>query len=60
VKYLLIIIPIFFLGCVSKDGISLKYYPECEENYDFYGVYYKNCEEIKLKNKKKPICLQCN
>ncbi|QCI27835.1 hypothetical protein C6V80_02300 [Caminibacter pacificus] len=61
-KYLLVIIPLFFIGCVSKQGISFKYYPQCEENYDMYGVYYKKCkEDIKFHKKRKPpLCLQCN
>jgi len=62
-KYLLIIIPLFFAGCVSKSGISFQYYPECEENYNYYGVYYKNCKEdikFKCKNGDSYFCLQCN
>jgi hypothetical protein len=49
------------MGCISKEGISLKYYPQCEENYDMYGVYYKKCKEfIKFDCKHKKICLDCN
>ena len=65
-KYLLIIIPFFFISCVNKEGISLKYYPECKEYYDLYGVYHKKCENnvYNFNSKKKktapPICLDCN
>jgi len=64
-KLLLFMIPLFFAGCVNKDGISLKYYPDCKEYYDYYGVYHRKCENniINFKHKKKlspPICLDCN
>ncbi len=60
-KYLLIIIALFLSGCVNKAGISLKYYPDCEENYDLYGVHYIKCHDniYNFKQKKK-ICLDCN
>ncbi len=60
-KYLLLIIALFLTGCINKTGISLNYYPDCEENYDLYGVYYIKCHNniynFKRKNK---ICLDCN
>jgi len=61
-KKLIFIIPLFFIGCVTKEGIFYKYYPECEENYGLYGTYYKECKDylIKFKKKKKRICLECN
>jgi len=61
-RFYLIIIPLFFIGCVNKEGISLNYYPECNENYDLYGIYYKKCNNniYNFKHKKKQICLNCN
>jgi len=62
-KFLLIMIPLFFIGCVSKEGIFYKYYPECEENYGLYGKYYYECKDLLIKfhkKKKKNICLECN
>ena len=44
-KTLIMIIPLFFIGCVNKKGISLDYYPNCHEYYDYYGVYHKECED---------------
>jgi len=61
-KYILIImIALFLSGCVNKTGISLKPYPECEENYDLYGVYYYKCKDniYNFKQKHK-TCLNCN
>jgi len=66
--FLLFIIPLFFIGCVNKKGISLKYYPECQEYYDYYGVYREKCEnnlynfnsEKNGKLKQPPVCLDCN
>ena len=60
-KYLLVIIALFLTGCINKAGISLKAYPECEENYDLYGVYYYKCKDnvYNFKHKRK-ICLDCN
>jgi len=64
--FLLIIIPLFFTGCINKQGISFKYYPECYEYYDYYGVYHKKCEnneyEFKTDTGEKlpPACLDCN
>ncbi|MEO1923023.1 MAG: hypothetical protein ABGX25_00735 [Nautiliaceae bacterium] len=61
-KYFLFIIPFLFIGCVTKKGISFKYYQNCEENYGLYGTYYKECDyDIKFKKKKPlPPCLECN
>jgi len=61
-KYLFLIIALFLTGCVNKKGISLKYYPECKESYDLYGVYYVKCENniYNFKHKKRTICLDCN
>jgi len=61
-KYIFLIIALFLTGCVNKEGISLKYYPECKENYDLYGVYYIKCKNniYNFKRKKKQICLNCN
>jgi IMP cyclohydrolase len=64
--FLIIMIPLFFIGCVDKEGISLKYYPECHEYYDYYGVYHEKCDNniYNFKTKKKrnavPLCLDCN
>jgi hypothetical protein len=30
-------------GCVNKHGISVKYYSDCKEYYDFQGYYHKEC-----------------
>ena len=61
-KFYLFIIALFLTGCVNKEGISLNYYPECEENYNLYGVYEVNCKNniYNFKKKKKKICLDCN
>jgi hypothetical protein len=66
-KYLFLIIPLFFIGCVNKKGISLKYYPECKEYYDYYGVYHEKCENNvyntgskKERKQLPPVCLDCN
>jgi len=55
---------LLFSGCFNKNGISLKYYSECEEYYDMQGYYHKKCgkddivsyEEIKevFKKEKEP------
>jgi len=60
-EYLFLIIALFLIGCVNKKGISLKYYPECKENYDLYGVYHVKCENniYNFKYKKSTICLDC-
>jgi len=39
----LILIALFFSGCVNKHGISAKYYSDCKEYYDFQGYYHKKC-----------------
>ena len=60
-KYLLVIIALFLTGCINKAGISLKAYPECEENYNLYGVYYYKCKDnVYNFNPKRKICLDCN
>ncbi len=61
-KILFLIIALFFAGCVDKTGISLDLYPECEENYDLYGVYYQKCKHniYNFKKKGHKICLDCN
>jgi len=66
--FILIMIPLFFIGCVNKKGISFNYYPECKEYYDNYGVYHEKCEnnvynfdsEKEKKLKAPPVCLDCN
>ncbi|MEO1927950.1 MAG: hypothetical protein ABGX26_04610 [Nautiliaceae bacterium] len=61
-KSILIIIPLFFIGCVNKKGISFNYYPECKEYYDLYGVYKEKCENnvYNFSHKKSPpLCLRC-
>ncbi len=42
---LLILITLYFTGCVNKHGISAKYYSECKEYYDLQGFYHKECGE---------------
>ena len=60
-KILFLIIALFLTGCVNKTGISLNLYPECEENYGLYGVYYQKCKRnIYNFKKKRKICLDCN
>jgi hypothetical protein len=65
IKIILLTITLFFTsGCMNKNGISLKYYSECEEYYDMQGYYHKKCgdddfvsyEQIKevFKKKKEP------
>ncbi|DAB28960.1 MAG TPA: hypothetical protein CFH84_12070 [Sulfurimonas sp. UBA12504] len=61
---LLTISLLFFSGCFNKNGVSMKYYSECEEYYDLQGYYHKDCgkddivsyEQMKevLKKKKEP------
>ncbi len=46
IKVTLLIFTMFILnGCVNKNGISAKYYSECEEYYDLQGYYHKKCGE---------------
>ncbi|MDD2906898.1 MAG: hypothetical protein PHH41_07795 [Sulfurimonas sp.] len=55
---------LLFSGCFNKNGVSMKYYSECEEYYDLQGYYHKDCgkddvvsyEQMKevLKKKKEP------
>ncbi len=42
---LLILLTLYFTGCVNKHGISAKYYSECKEYYDLQGFYHKECGE---------------
>ncbi|MEA3369753.1 MAG: hypothetical protein U9Q40_00265 [Campylobacterota bacterium] len=42
---LLILVTLYFTGCVNKHGISAKYYSECKEYYDLQGFYHKDCGE---------------
>ena len=41
----LILTIIFFSGCISKRGISTKYYNDCNEYYDYQGYYHKKCDD---------------
>lgn len=41
--FLLTIITLIFSGCFNKNGISLKYYSECDEYYDMQGYYHNKC-----------------
>jgi hypothetical protein len=41
--FLNIAIIILFSGCMNKHGISMKYYSDCDEYYDFQGYYHKEC-----------------
>ena len=67
-KSLLVIIALFLTGCVNKNGISTMAYPECEENYNSYGVYYYHCKDNMYNfnfnpynmKKNRKICLDCN
>ena len=40
---LLILTTLIFSSCVSKHGVSAKYYSECKEYYDLQGFYHKEC-----------------
>ncbi len=45
-KIFLLTMGIFiFSGCVGREGISLKYYNECEEYYDMLGYYHRECDD---------------
>jgi len=37
---------LFLAGCVSKHGIRLDYYDECNEYYDASGIYHKDCNDL--------------
>lgn len=39
----LIFVTLNFSGCINKNGISAKYYSDCEEYYDMQGYYHKKC-----------------
>jgi len=58
----LIFFAIFLIGCVDKEGIYFKYYKECDENYELYGVYKKKCHpNIIFGNKNiTKRCISCN
>ena len=45
IKITLLLSTFFFLGCVNKHGVSLKYYSDCKEYYDLQGFYHKECGE---------------
>ena len=55
------IIMIIIGGCVNKHGISMNYYSDCQEYYDYQGGYHKECgqediityKEIKKRFEKK-------
>jgi hypothetical protein len=36
---------LFLFGCVNKHGVSLKYYSDCKEYYDYQGYYHKECAD---------------
>lgn len=42
-----------FSGCVSKRGVSLKYYNDCQEYYDMQGYYHKKCDDEAMLTYKK-------
>ena len=44
ISFILLVL-LIFSGCVSKRGISLKYYNDCQEYYDVQGYYHKNCDD---------------
>ena len=39
---------LIFNGCVGKEGVSLKYYNDCEEYYDMQGYYHKKCDNSSM------------
>jgi len=43
--YFTIILLFIFSGCVGREGVSLKYYNDCEEYYDMQGYYHKKCDD---------------
>ncbi|WP_455756749.1 hypothetical protein [Sulfurimonas sp.] len=45
IKIILILLALFFSGCLNKHGISAKYYSDCKEYYDFQGYYHYECGE---------------
>ncbi len=34
---------LLFSGCANQHGISVKYYSDCKEYYDYQGYYHKEC-----------------
>jgi len=43
IKYLFIVSLFLLSGCTNKNGISMKYYSDCNEYYDLQGYYHKEC-----------------
>jgi len=43
--FLIVISMTFFSGCISKRGISAKYYNDCKEYYDVQGYYHQKCDD---------------
>jgi len=43
--FVLLLLAFVFTGCVNKHGVSLKYYSDCKEYYDYDGYYHKECGE---------------
>lgn len=43
--FLIVVGMTFFSGCMSKRGISIKYYNDCKEYYDVQGYYHKKCDD---------------
>ena len=41
--YILLLLALFFSGCINKHGVSAKYYSDCSEYYDVQGYYHKKC-----------------
>jgi len=39
-----VIMSLLFSGCFNERGVSLKYYNDCEEYYDYQGYYHKKCD----------------
>ena len=63
IRYLIILIVLlFFSGCVNQQGVSAEYYDDCHIEYDYYGTYQKVCPYniYNYKEPKKKDCLQCN
>ncbi len=44
---LMLIILFFFSGClyINNTGISDRYYNDCHEYYDAFGIYHKVCDK---------------
>ncbi len=39
----LALLALLFSGCFNRNGVSLKYYSDCDEYYDAQGYYHKDC-----------------